>query len=250
MVQLCAGALLVFGGLGVNSILGPFGFPLVLDAWQLPISVGNFQFTFTVLADLFTVLWVMTMVNAFNWVDGVPGMANSLAVVASGVLLVLSMRPGFHSTDQSLAIALSTVILAVSLAFLFFDFPKPKMLLGDTGSMALGFLLAATALISGGKIATTVLVLGFPVLDAVWVIGRRLLTGKSPFKGDLWHFHHRLQKAGYSDRAVVLFFALSSAIFGGVALFLHTEGKLVVFLILSCFMFFLALFLYSKKLAR
>ncbi len=249
-VQLLAAGLLILGGLGINSITNPFGPPFVLDMWQIPFNLGSWSFTFTVLADLFTLFWVVAMVNAFNWMDGVPGMSNSLAVVASVVLLILSMRPDFHSTDQSLAIALSAVTLGASSAFLIFDFPKPKMLLGDTGSMSLGFLLAATAMISGGKIATTLLVLGFPILDFVWVIVRRILKAQSPFKGDLWHFHHRLQRAGYSDRSIVLFFAGSSAIFGGVALFLHTEGKVLALAALSCFMLFLALFLYSKKPAR
>lgn len=249
-IQVLAGLLLVFGGLGVNSITNPFGDPIVLDAWQIPLDFGSWTFTFTVLADLFTLFWVVTMINAFNWVDGVPGMANSLAVVSSAVLLVLSTREGFHSVDQTLAIALSATILGASLAFLIFDFPKPKMLLGDTGSMTLGFLLAATALISGGKIATTLLVLGFPLIDFVWVISRRLIKAQSPFKGDLWHFHHRMQKAGYSDQQIVLFFAMSSAVFGGIALFLHTEGKLIALGILFTFMVFLALFLYSKKSTR
>ena len=134
----------------------------------------------------------MVMVNAFNWVDGVPGMASSIAFVSSLILFLLSIRPGFHYLDQTLAITLSIIIMALSIGFLVFDFPKPRMIMGDTGSMFLGFLLAVTALISGGKIATTILVLGFPILDFAWVILRRIRKGQSPFKGDLMHFHHRL----------------------------------------------------------
>lgn len=246
-IQVVAAILLVLGGLGVSSITNPFGAPLVLDAWQIPISLADLTFTFTVFADLLTIVWVVTMVNAFNWIDGVPGMASGLSSVAAFVLLALSLRPGFHSTDQTLAVAFSAMLLGASLAFLYWDFPKPKMLMGDTGSMVLGFLLAVTALISGGKIATTVLVLGFPLLDFGWVIGRRLLKGQSPFRGDLWHFHHRLQKAGYSDRTIVVFFSLISAVFGSVALLLHTEGKLLALVLMLSFMVLLALLLYSKK---
>lgn len=247
-IQIVAALLLVFGGLGVSSITNPFGAtPIVLDGWQIPFSIGEFTFTFTVLADLLTVVWVVTMVNAFNWIDGIPGMASGVSSVAAFVLLVLSMRPGFHSVDQTLAVAFSAMLLGASLAFLYWDFPKPKMLMGDTGSMVLGFLLAVTALISGGKIATTVLVLGFPLLDFAWVILRRLLKRQSPFKGDLWHFHHRLQKAGYSDRTIVIFFALISALFGCVALLLHTEGKLLALGLMLCFMILLVVLLYSKK---
>lgn len=247
MVQLMAAALLVWGGLGVSSITNPLGGTLVLDAWKIPFHLGDLTFSFTVFADLLTVAWLVTMTNAFNWIDGVPGMANSVAAVSALVLLLLSIRPGFHSVDQSLAIALSSMVLGCSLAFLIFDFPPPRMLMGDTGSMLLGFLLAVTAMISGGKIATTILVLGFPLLDFLWVIARRLFKGQSPFKGDLWHFHHRLQKAGYKDSTIVVFFGLTSAVFGSLALMLHTEGKALALVGIFMTMALLVLLLYSKK---
>ncbi|QQR55232.1 undecaprenyl/decaprenyl-phosphate alpha-N-acetylglucosaminyl 1-phosphate transferase [Candidatus Peregrinibacteria bacterium] len=247
-IQIVAALLLVLGGLGVSSITNPFGpEPLLLDVWEFPVTLGQLTFTFTILADLLTVAWVVAMVNAFNWIDGVPGMASGVSSVASFVLLVLSMRPGFHSVDQTLAVAFSAILFGASLAFLYWDFPKPKMLLGDTGSMVLGFLLAVTAFISGGKIATTFLVLSFPFFDFVWVLLRRLFKGQSPFKGDLWHLHHRLQKAGYSDRGIVLFYTLSSALFGSLALLLHTEGKLLALILVLGFMLLLMLLLYSKK---
>lgn len=246
-VQLLAAFLLVLGGLGVSSITNPLGGTIVLDAWKIPLSLGGFSFTLTVFADLLTVLWLVTMTNAFNWIDGVPGMANSMAAVASLVLLLLSVRSGFHSVDQSLAISLSSMVLGCSLAFLIFDFPPPRMLMGDTGSMTLGFLLAVIAMISGGKIATTILVLGFPLLDFAWVISRRILKGQSPFKGDLWHFHHRLQKAGYSDAKIVTFFAVTAGLFGTLALMLHTEGKAVALVGILLVMVLLVLLLYSKK---
>lgn len=246
-VQFVAAALLVLGGIGISSISNPLGGSIVLDAWNIPVSLGDLTFTFTVLADLLTVFWVMVMINAFNWIDGVPGMTSSVSAVSAFVLLMLSVRPDFHAVDQTLAITLSAIVLGISLGFLIFDFPKPKMLIGDTGSMLLGFLLAVTAIISGGKIATTILVLGFPILDFVWVIGRRVLKGQSPFRGDLWHFHHRLLKAGFSERKVVVFFAVTAGIFGGLALLLHTEGKVIAFSAILSFMVLLAVLLYSKK---
>ena len=243
LIQFVAAALLVVGGIGISSISNPLGGLIVLDSvnWEF------WGFTLTVFADLLTVFWVVTMVNAFNWIDGIPGMSSSVAAVCGAVLLMLSLKPDFHYFDQTLAITLSAIILGISLGFLIFDFPKPKMLIGDTGSMLLGFLIAVTAIISGGKIATTALVLGFPILDFVWVIGRRVLTGQSPFKGDLWHFHHRLLKAGMSERKVVVFFAITAGIFGGLSLLLHTEGKVIAFGAILAVMFLLAVLLYSKK---
>ena len=245
-VQFVAAALLVLGGIGIVSISNPFGDPIMLNGWQLPIELGGMTYTLTLLADLLTVFWVMTMVNAFNWIDGVPGMTSSVSAVAALVLLMLSIRPDFHFMDQSLAIALSAIVLGMSIGFLVFDFPAPRMLMGDTGSMLLGFLLATIAIVSGGKIATTLLVLGFPIIDFVWVILRRLISGQSPFKGDLWHFHHRLLKAGLSERVTVIFFAATAALFGVLALSLHTEGKVLAFAGILAVMVLLASFLYGK----
>lgn len=245
-IQLLAAIILVFGGIGISSISNPFGAALVLDKFDLLIQWGNFDFTFVVFADLFTIIWIMVMVNAFNWIDGVSGMSSGVAVVASAILLILSLRPEFHAVDQTLAITLSSLVLGASLAFFIFDFPPPKMLLGDTGSMLLGFLIAVTAIVSGGKVATVLLVLGFPVIDFVWVILRRLYQKKSPFKGDLWHFHHRLLKAGLSEKQVVATVVGSAALFGGLSLFLQTEGKIWAFFGVLVVMFVLASLLYSK----
>lgn len=246
-VQIIVASLVVVGGIGISSITNPFGGTLILDTVNIPFEWGSFVFTLTLFADLLTVVWVVTMVNAFNWIDGVPGMANASAAVSSFILLLLSMRPDFHYVDQTLSITLSAIILGMSLGFLIFDFPKPRMLMGDTGSMVLGFLLAVTAIISGGKIATTILVLGFPILDFFFVIFRRLLKGQSPFKGDLWHFHHRLLKAGLSEKQVVILFALTGALFGILSLLLHTEGKLIAFTAIAGVMLLLLTLLYSKN---
>lgn len=247
LVQFIAGIILVFGGISISSITNPFGGSINLLNFQIPISLGEFSFTFHLFADLVTILWIMVMVNSFNWIDGVPGMTSSVSAVSALVLLLLSLRPGFHYIDQTQAITLSTIIFAVSLGFLIFDFPKPKILMGDTGSMILGFFLAVTAIISGAKIATTILVLGFPLLDFAWVIMRRIIKGQSPFRGDLWHFHHRLLRAGFSEQKVVIFFASASGIFGALALLLNTEGRLIALPAILAFMVLLTAILYSKK---
>lgn len=247
VVQILAAVLIILGGVGIASISNPFGDPIVLDAFNLEWTVMSWTVTITVLADLLTIAWLVVMINAFNWIDGVPGMANAVAAVAALILLLLSIRPDFHFVDQSLAISLSAIVLGASLGALIFDFPPPKMLLGDTGSMLLGFLLAVTAMISGGKIATTILVLGFPILDFLWVIGRRILKGQSPFKGDLGHFHHRLQNAGLSNRRIVILFTLVSLLFGSLSLTLHTGGKVVAFVGVLVCMGLVVILLLSRK---
>ena len=97
--------------------------------------------------------------------------------------------------------------------------------MGDTGSMFLGFMLGVLAIISGGKVATAFLVLGFPILDGLWVAFQRLRKGRSPFKADKTHFHHRMLNAGLSQQQTVFLMYFFAALFGIVALFSSTKEK-------------------------
>jgi UDP-GlcNAc:undecaprenyl-phosphate GlcNAc-1-phosphate transferase len=120
--------------------------------------------------------------------------------------------------------------------------------MGDTGSMFLGFILATLAIFSGGKIATAFLVMGFPILDAGWVILRRIVQGKSPMKGDLKHLHHRLLEIGMSDRKALLLIYTVCAGFGGIAVFL--EGKNKIYAIMAMLVLMLILGSFAVYLAR
>jgi UDP-GlcNAc:undecaprenyl-phosphate GlcNAc-1-phosphate transferase len=122
--------------------------------------------------------------------------------------------------------------------------------LGEGGSLFAGFVIGVLAILSGSKIATTLLVFGIPILDVVWVIGRRFFSGRSIFQGDKRHLHHRLLNIGLSHRnAVLLVYALTSG-FGVTALFLQTTYKLVVLGILGVFfvaLAFLLMYIYNKR---
>jgi UDP-GlcNAc:undecaprenyl-phosphate GlcNAc-1-phosphate transferase len=142
------------------------------------------------------------------------------------------MRPDLHSVDQNSLVLMALILAMVCLAFWFHDFYPAKILMGDTGSMFLGYILAALAMFSGGKIATAFLVLGCPILDAFWVILRRVFAGKSPFHGDLQHFHHRLVYAGLTTREALLVLYLFSALFGFWAIWLGTQAKIWAIVIL------------------
>ncbi len=113
----------------------------------------------------------------------------------------------------------------------FWYFWRGKILLGDTGSQVLGFLLAVMSIFSGAKIATTILVLGLPILDVFFVALRRLVVEKrSPFKGDLKHLHHNLmRKIGESATTLLLVFL--SAVLGAVAVIFTGFDKLVALLV-------------------
>jgi UDP-N-acetylmuramyl pentapeptide phosphotransferase/UDP-N-acetylglucosamine-1-phosphate transferase len=94
-------------------------------------------------------------------------------------------------------------------------------------------MLAVLAIVSGGKIATALLVMGIPLIDAIWVIISRIIKKRSPFVGDRSHLHFRLTEIGLSQpQAVLLLYALSG-MFGIAALFLQSRGKMIALVILA-----------------
>jgi len=227
-VQFLAAGILVISGLGISHLTNPLGGVIDLAAFDWNLGIGGAEYHFTLLADLFTIFWVVLLTNSLNWFDGVAGLASGITALAALVIFFLAARTGFHFFDQSAVATLAAILAGGALAFTFFNFPPPRILLGDSGSMFFGFVLAALAVFSGGKIATAALVLGFPLLDAFWVILRRIFSGQSPFRGDFGHLHHRLLAAGFSERKTVVAIYFASAAFGAIALFVDNSfGKML-----------------------
>lgn len=247
IVQVLAAAVLVLSGIGILSITNPLGgAPLILDSAKLSFSVFGVNFSFALLSALFTVIWIVLIVNTMNFLDGVPGMVSGITFIAGAALFLLSIKPG-HLVQQDALIIMSGILAAMALGFLFFDFHPARILMGDSGSMLLGFILAVLAIFSGGKIATAFLVLGFPILDAIWSILRRIMRGQSPFKGDFKHLHHRLIEAGLSERRSLILIYFISAVFGGVAVFIGTEQKLIAIIILLTLLLLISGLIFLKK---
>ncbi len=253
-VQILAAIVLVIAGIGIHSISNPLGPVISLDQYFLNFSIDRL-YQISVLSALFTILWVVAIVNTMNWLDGLNGLPSGVTVIAALTLFLLSIKPGIHyDTSLQVPVAIISIILfAVALAFWLFDFHPAKILMGDTGSMFLGFLLASLAIFSGGKVATAFLVLGFPILDAIWVIIRRIVTRKSPLQGDLKHLHHRLLEVGLSERkALYLIYGLC-AVFGGIAVFLEGIQKvyaIAVMLVLMVIMGGIAVYYSRRKKAQ
>ena len=230
-VQVLAGIGLFFSGVAIHSLPNPLGGEIDLSAITLNIPMWEWlspsmMLGLAVFSLLATILWVVLIMNTMNWIDGLNGLPSGITVIAALTIFGLSIRPDLHSIDQSTVAAMALILAMVVLAFWFHDFAPAKILMGDTGSMFLGYALAALAIFSGGKIATAFLVMGVPILDAFWVIVRRLLSRKSPLKGDLFHFHHRLINAGLSERKALAVIYAIAAVFGLMAVFLSSSQKI------------------------
>ena len=120
--------------------------------------------------------------------------------------------------------------------------------MGDSGSMFLGFMLGVLPLISGGKLATAFLVLGFAIVDGLIVAGARIFRGKNPFTTpDKTHLHHRFLAAGFSVPVTVLSLYAIAALFGWVALRSTTLHKIIASSVLIVFVAALILILNQMK---
>ncbi len=204
--QVLIAALPVAFGLRVSSIAQPFGDPIELPMWlDIPISV----------------LWFVGMMNAINWVDVMDGLAGG---VAFGAALVLFAR-AYLFTQYSVAL-FPLALAAVCLGFLGRNRPPATIFMGSSGSLLLGFGLAASGILGGAKVGTAVLVLGIPILDAAWVIFRRLTRGARPtIGGDREHLPMKLHDLGLTTGQTVLVLYMLSAILGVIGLSLHTPPE-------------------------
>lgn len=222
IAPILAALIIVAVGTKAVSVHNPFtGNVILLENLEL--------YGWKFVSGLIVFLWTMTLTYTTKILDGMDGLVTGVCAIAAFVLFGLSLSPEVMQPQTAmLAIALAGSLLG----FLVLNFYPAKIFLGESGSTFAGFMLAVLAIVSGGKIATTLLVMGIPFLDMVWVIFRRLSVGRSIFSGDREHLHYKLQEIGLSQRQTVLLLYALTAMFGLAGLFLQSRGKLIAFLIL------------------
>lgn len=228
-----AALIIVASGIGVNFITNPFGGVFRIDQWK--ITLGEFG-VFTVGADLFAFAWLMGMMYTTKLLDGLDGLVSGVTAIGAVVIALLSLTVAVHQPDTAIV---AIIVAGAFLGFLPFNWSPAKMFLGEGGSVLAGFLLGVLSIVAGGKIATTLLVLGIPALDVLWVILRRLLSGQAAHQADRKHLHFRLLEF-LSTQQTVLFYYATAVLFGMVAIFAPSSGKLLALVALVCFMVILA----------
>ena len=169
-----------------------------------------------------TILWVVTIINALNFIDNMDGLATCISIVASLTLFTLS-----YLNNQYLVAALSLAIFASCLGFLFWNKKPASIYLGDAGSLYLGFLLAAISIridldndSAPIRALVLILILAIPVIDTTQVVVSRIVKGKSPFLGGRDHISHLLLNRGLSQRAVLFILTSLATLFAIVAILL------------------------------
>jgi UDP-GlcNAc:undecaprenyl-phosphate GlcNAc-1-phosphate transferase len=169
-----------------------------------------------------TVLWYLGMMNAINFLDGLDGLLTGVTAISGLFLFAIAVGHG-HLVP---ALALCAIV-GGALGFLPYNFNPSKIILGDTGSLFIGYVFATVSIIVTAKVAITVsllvplIALAFPVVDAALAILRRLRAGKSIATADRGHLHHILVfRFGLNvKQAVLLIYAVSFAL-GAAAYFL------------------------------
>ena len=251
-IRICTGllaALIVIApGIGIAYLTNPFAEGVIhLNQPQLALTIFGETRTIWVVADIFALLFIFWNMNAVNWSKGVDGQLPSFVSVAMIVIAILSHRFVDDPTLFNTATFAYTVAGSF-LGLLVWNWYPQKMMPGyGAGSLA-GFFLGVSAIISGAKVATVIIVLGIPTADAVFTIFRRISTGKSPFWGDRGHLHHIfLDYYGLSKKKISLLYIASSIVLGLLALYLNTTGKVVTIGFIFFLVFALHIHARTKK---
>ncbi len=207
-----ASLLVVWSGIVVARVTNPHGGVLEFGAvWWLPAVL--------------TFVWLMAMMYGTKLLDGLDGLSTGLSAIGGLMIVAFTATTRYYEPRIGF---LAAIFAGACLGFLIYNFHPARAFLGEGGSLFLGFFLGILAILSGSKIATTLLVMGLPVFDVVRVMIVRAVTRQSIFRGDQSHFHYLLLRSGLSHRAAVLSYYAVGFFAGLTALILQSTGKLIV----------------------
>jgi UDP-GlcNAc:undecaprenyl-phosphate GlcNAc-1-phosphate transferase len=200
-------------GVVAIALVPVVGFGVEFEGISLPF-VGSIAFGS--LAVPFTVLWIAFLANLVNLIDGMDALAAGIVSIAAASFAILAMS--FGRAD---AAALAAIVCGATIGFLRGNRYPARIIMGDTGSLALGFVLACVAVQGVLKTAASValvlplLVLAVPILDTSFVVMKRIKYGRAPWAADHNHFYHRFMRMGYSQRRTAAYLHLWAALLAG-----------------------------------
>ncbi len=204
---------------------------IFIEGFNNPLTgtqTAAWPFAVTIVISL---LWIIGMTNTVNFLDGLDGLSHGVVFIAACVLF-LNSAIVLEPPQLSVSL-LPLALMGATLGFLVYNFYPARIFAGG-GAYLLGYLIACLSIIGGAKMATVLMVMALPILDAIWQMVNRLLAGRSPFRGDRGHAHHRLLDLGFSQRQIVLGYYLFCTGFGTLTLLLESRSfKLISLVLLS-----------------
>ena len=232
--QIIAALIPALSGVSIHGIVNPFvpGQYSTLGIFSIPL----------------TVIWIVGITNAVNFIDGLDGLACGVSAIATVTMFIIAVL--FGETYIALMMA---ALAGACLGFLPYNMNPAKIFMGDTGSMFLGYILATVSIQGLFKFyavisfAVPFILLDLPIFDTGFAIVRRLLKGQSPLQADRGHVHHRLIDLGFDQKQSVAILYAFSALMGLTAVILArtNESKLIILAIAVLVCFFLAMSLMS-----
>ncbi|MBI3839802.1 MAG: undecaprenyl/decaprenyl-phosphate alpha-N-acetylglucosaminyl 1-phosphate transferase [Planctomycetia bacterium] len=217
--------------------------------WKLTLFID-----WPLLTGAISVLWIVALVNSFNMLDNMDGLAGGVAAIAATILaVVLLLTPDPASHQPQLFVAgFLFVLVGALVGFLFHNRPPARIFMGDAGSYFIGYCLAVMTILAtfsrrglpAHAILAPLCVLAVPLYDFVSVICIRLRARRSPFEGDTNHFSHRLVSLGLTKSQAVLTIYLTTAACGLGALVLHqvnVTGAVIIVLLIVCLLSVIAI---------
>lgn len=225
-IQILSALIPIAAGIGIAFLTNPFGGIIDLSQPRLSFSLLGDSKSIWLLADLFALVWIVTMMNFVNiGAKGVDGQLSGVVIIAALTIAGFSLRYSADITQWPIII-LASITAGSFLGFLPYHVYPQKIMPSFAGSNIAGYMLAVLSILSTAKVGTLAVVLAVPLIDTGYVIVRRLLAGKSPFWGDKGHLHHRLLDMGVSKPMVAIFYWIITGALGIAALSLNTERKL------------------------
>ena len=224
-------------------------------AWQgvqiVSLPIGGLVIGSYAVSMIITIFLTVLIMNAVNFIDGLDGLVAGVVLIGTSAFFLYTYLVTQQTSPTNyfnLASLISAIVVGMAAGFLPFNWHKAKIFMGDSGSMLLGLLMATAALAVTGQIdpaavSSRVLapaflplvlplaILMLPLLDLLLAVIRRVRAGKSPFRADKSHIHHKLQDLGHSHIGSVLVFYLWTAVisFGGLSLmFIPTQTALLI----------------------
>lgn len=219
--QTVAAGVLIASGVRIDFIASPFGGLFVLGLLSVPI----------------TAIYVVAFTNVINLIDGLDGLAAGVTAISAATMLVLALQG-----NQLAAAVLAAALIGACVGFLRYNFHPASIFMGDSGSLLLGFTLAAISLLGVMKSVAAIallvplLIIGVPVFDTASAILRRVRYNRPIQEADRGHIHHRLLGRGFDQRQTVLIIYVWSAALGVGAYAMRwaaTPVKLLTFGVLA-----------------
>lgn len=221
--------LALYGGIRINLITNPLGGILHLG---LILSLAMSFF------------WLFIIIYTTKILDGLDGLVSGIVSLGGLGIFLFSTLSNFKEGGIAY---IALAVAGVFAGFLFLNRYPARIFLGEGGSLFAGFVLGGLAIMTGAKIAVTLMILALPMVDFFAVVIKRLIKKKSIFSGDRLHLHYLLVDRGIKPQNVVYIYWALAAVMGFVSIFLSSEAKIIILGAMLIIFFLIDIFLFKDK---